>query len=261
MVWDIDPVIFSIGSFGLRYYPLMFILGITLGTMYAKKNFEKGGEDPKLVDTLQSYIIVGMIIGARLGHCLFYDPAYYLSHPLEILQIWKGGLASHGGFLGVTIAVYLFSKKIKAKSFLWIIEACCPAIVLTASLIRVGNFFNSEILGHPTDSIFGVVFKKVDTIARHPAQLYESIAYLILAIILHFLWNKFSLTKKWREGQHLGLVFMTTFSARFLLEFFKINQSSFEDGMLLNMGQLLSIPFILAGAYLFFVFGKKSIST
>ena len=139
MHWNVDPIIFSIGGFGLRYYPLMFILGISLGYMYVRKRLEKNGMTKEHAESMQNYIIAGMIIGARLGHCLFYDPEYYLSNPLEILQVWKGGLASHGGFVGVLIAIYLFSKKWKEKPYFWFIESILPVTVMTAGFIRLGN--------------------------------------------------------------------------------------------------------------------------
>ncbi len=253
MNWNVDPIIFSIGGFGLRYYPLMFIIGISLGYIYVKKRLEQNGMTKEHAESMQNFIIAGMIIGARLGHCLFYDPVHYLSNPLEILQVWKGGLASHGGFLGVLFAIYLFSKKWKEKSYFWFIESILPPTVMTAGFIRLGNLFNSEILGKTTDVPWAFIFERVDGLPRHPAQLYESIAFFIIAFFLHLLWKKNVELGKWHLGKGLGLTFMLTFSARFMIEFLKIEQSAFEKGMILNMGQILSIPFILIGAYLFFV--------
>jgi len=257
MHWNVDPIIFSIGGFGLRYYPLMFILGISLGYMYVRKRLEKNGMTKEHAESMQNYIIAGMIIGARLGHCLFYDPEYYLSNPLEIIKVWKGGLASHGGFLGVLFAIYLFSRKWREKPYFWFIESILPPTVMTAGFIRLGNLFNSEILGKVTDVPWAFTFTGENTpvphLPRHPAQLYESIAFFSIAFLLHILWKRNVETGKWHLGKGLGLTFILTFSARFLIEFLKIEQSDFEKGMILNMGQILSIPFVLVGAYLFFV--------
>ncbi len=253
MHWNVDPVIFNIFGFGLRYYPLMFITGITLGYLYVKKRLELNGMGKEHAESMQNFIIAGMIIGARLGHCLFYEPEYYLSNPVEILKVWKGGLASHGGFLGVLFAIYLFSNKWKGKSYFWFIESILPPTVMTAGFIRLGNLFNSEILGVTTDVPWAFIFDRVDPLPRHPAQLYESIAFFSIAFLLHLLWKKNVEPGKWHLGKGLGITFILTFSARFLIEFLKIEQSAFEKGMILNMGQILSIPFILIGAYLFFV--------
>jgi len=250
MVWNVDPEIVNIGGFGLRYYSLMFIIAIVLGTEYVKKRFLANKLTTAQLDSLQTHVIVGMIIGARLGHCLFYDPAYYLAHPLEILQVWKGGLASHGGFAGVIFAVFLFSRKWANKSFMWFVETIVPSAVLAAGLIRIGNLFNSEILGKKTDVAWGFIFQRVDSFTRHPAQLYEAISFFMIAFFFHFLWKKNFETKKWSPGVGLGLAFIFPFSARFLIEFFKIEQVNFEKGMILNMGQILSIPFIFIGLYL-----------
>lgn len=251
MIWDVSPAIFTIGSFELRYYPLCFIIGFTLGQKYITPRFQKIGLSKVEVDSMVMHMLIGTIIGARLGHCLFYEPEYYLSNPLEILKVWRGGLASHGGFAGTILATYIFARKWRTKvSFLWLFDMMLPPVMLTACLIRIGNFFNSEILGKITDVPWAIIFQRVDPNPRHPAQLYESLGYLIIAGILYYATNYIAKKRSWVPGQALGLGFILSFSFRFFIEFFKTEQVAFERGMSLNMGQWLSIPFVLIGIYL-----------
>lgn len=198
------------------------------------------------------YMILGTVLGARLGHCLFYNPVYYLSHPLEILMVWKGGLASHGAAIGILTALYLFIKKKKEYSYLWLMDRIVITVALGGFFIRMGNLFNSEILGKQTDVPWAFVFTYVDNVPRHPAQLYEAIAYLIIFISLLIYY--FRTDAKFKEGMIFGMFLISVFTFRFLVEFIKEDQTYFEQGMVLNMGQLLSIPFILLG--LFFVLRK-----
>jgi prolipoprotein diacylglyceryl transferase len=194
-------------------------------------------------------MILGTVIGARLGHCLFYSPGYYLSNPLEILMVWKGGLASHGATIGILIALYLYTKK-KKENILWLLDRIVIVTAIGGASVRFGNLFNSEIIGKATDVPWAFIFTSVDDIPRHPAQLYESIAYIILFFILLFLY-----IKKWKQlnrGFLFGLFLILLFSSRFFIEFYKENQSGFEAGMLLNMGQVLSIPFIITGVIFIF---------
>jgi len=190
-------------------------------------------------------MIFGTVIGARLGHCLFYNPVYYLSNPIEIFKVWEGGLASHGAAIGILVAVYLFSKKKKKYPFLWIIDRIVIVVALAGTFIRLGNLFNSEIIGKPTDVSWAFIFTAIDDLPRHPTQLYESIAYLIIFLILLFIYYKGF--EKNRSGLLFGLFLVLVFTFRFFVEFLKENQSGFEAGMTLNMGQLLSIPFVLIG--------------
>jgi prolipoprotein diacylglyceryl transferase len=199
------------------------------------------------------YMILGTVLGARLGHCLFYNPVYYLSHPLEILMVWKGGLASHGAAIGILTALYLFVKKKKEYSYLWLMDRIVITVALGGFFIRMGNLFNSEILGKQTDVPWAFVFTYVDNVPRHPAQLYEAIAYLIIFISLLIYY--FRTDAKFKEGMIFGMFLISVFTFRFLVEFIKEDQTYFEQGMVLNMGQLLSIPFILLG--LFFVLRKN----
>jgi phosphatidylglycerol---prolipoprotein diacylglyceryl transferase len=250
MIWNVDPVLLRIGFFELRYYSLMFILGFFLMTAYVKTIFKKNGRDPELVSTLTSYIIVGMLIGARLGHCLFYEPEYYLAHPLEILKVWEGGLASHGGYLGVMISVYAFIKKNPTIKFLWLTDVLAGPCLFVGGLIRIGNFFNSEIFGGPTNLPWAVVFERVDMIPRHPAQLYESLGYFSVAAFLIFMER--SKNGKWPQGSFLALSFILSFTFRFFIEFIKDEQSELVLTDAINMGQWLSLAFVVGGLILLF---------
>jgi phosphatidylglycerol:prolipoprotein diacylglycerol transferase len=255
--WNVSPDIFSIGPIIIRWYGLLFALSFVIGyqIMTVIYNKEKRSEDE--LNDLIWYMILGTVLGARLGHCLFYNPSYYLSHPLEILQIWKGGLASHGAGIGILIAIYFYNKKYKAVTFLGLMDRIVITVALAGFLIRMGNLFNSEIIGKPTNSNWGFVFVSVDSIPRHPAQLYEAVAYLLIFIFIYtlFFWKH----GKLKNGFVFGLFLVLVFSFRFFVEFLKENQSYFEEKMILNMGQLLSIPFILFGIYLVFRKNKKII--
>ena len=251
-VWDVSPEIFRLGAFGPRYYGLLFGLGFFVGYRLMRKMVLAEGYSEEELQSLLTYMVVGTIVGARLGHCLFYEPAYYLSNPIEILKIWKGGLASHGGSIGVLLACYLFKRKNPQHSYLWLADRLSIGTAFTAGCIRLGNFFNSEILGKETDVPWGIVFKRVDDVVRHPAMLYESAAYFLLFIVIYGLYLK------WREntpqGRILGILLVWVFTARILIENFKENQVAFEQDMAFNMGQLLSIPFIIIG--ILFITGK-----
>ncbi|PRD48607.1 prolipoprotein diacylglyceryl transferase [Sphingobacterium haloxyli] len=257
--WNIDPVIFEIGSFGLRYYALCFLAAFVVSYILMLKIFKKEGKTQELLDQLSIYIFLGTLIGARLGHCLFYEFDYYSKHPLEMILPFRmvngsfeltgfQGLASHGGAIGILIALWLFSRKTKTE-FTWIADRLVVVVPLAGAFVRLGNFFNSEIIGLPTSMPWGVVFEKVDSVARHPAQLYEAIAYVIIFVIL---WTMYQKNAKPKAGYLFGIFLVLLFGARFALEFFKENQEAFEEGMQFNMGQLLSIPFMIAGLYLIF---------
>jgi len=256
LYWNIDPVIVMItDSFPLKYYGALFAAGLLLG-YYIVRNIYKKEEVPSdNLDSLLVYVVVGTILGARLGHCLFYEPEYFFKHPIEILLpiqkiggVYKfvgfQGLASHGGTIGVLIAIILYCKKYNVN-FLWLLDRMAIGVPVTAAFIRLGNFMNSEIYGKPTNGNWGVVFQRDDLIPRHPTQLYEAFSYLLIFGILFWMY------KSERIKQASGLLFGTflalLFLARFLIEFFKENQESFENNMLINMGQILSIPFILIG--------------
>lgn len=203
------------------------------------------------------YMILGTVIGARLGHCLFYNPDYYLSNPFEIVKVWKGGLASHGAAIGIFTALYLYSKKKKNQSFLWVSDRVAITVAIAGFFIRLGNLFNSEIVGHPTDAAWGFIFTSVDNVPRHPTQLYESFFYLLSFVIIFLQYKKYD--GKFKDGYLFGIFLILIFGFRFFVEFFKENQTYFEAGMILNMGQLLSIPLVIAGVYLVFKAKKKEL--
>ena len=255
IVWEGSPTIFSLGSFELRWYSLMFALSFYLGHRIMKKVYLEHGRSEDLLDPLLWHLAIGTIVGARLGHCLLYEPEYYLSNPLEILFVWKGGLASHGGAVGVFIAVILYCRKYK-ESYIWLLDQLSIPIVLSASFIRLGNFFNSEILGHQTDVPWAIVFKRIDSIPRHPAQLYEALAYFSIFMILKVFTMKAE--SKIVQGRMFGFLLSSVFTVRVLIEFVKIRQEAYDTTFVLNTGQLLSIPFIFIGLYLYLFFKTKA---
>lgn len=243
--WSIDPVLLALGSVEIRWYSLLFAAAFILGSYWGNWVFKKEKKPIEELDKLVIYLIAGTVIGARLGHCLFYDPIYYLSNPLEILKTWKGGLASHGAGIGIIASIYLYSRSRKDQSFFWVFDRTAIVIAFAGVLIRTGNFFNSEIIGKATGANWGVIFEKRDFIPRHPAQLYEAFSYLVIGAILLALYLKRKKTGS--NGLLTGLGLIMIFAARFTIEFFKENQSSFEQELSLNMGQFLSIPMIILG--------------
>jgi phosphatidylglycerol:prolipoprotein diacylglycerol transferase len=253
-VWNTSPEIFRLGLFRLRWYGLFFAGGFLAGYKIMAQFYRRGGHPVENLSNLFVYLLVGTIIGARLGHVLLYQPDYYLARPWEILMIWEGGLASHGGFAGVVIAVYLYQKKYREMSFLELADRLAISAFLAAALIRVGNFFNSEILGAPSNLPWAVVFARIDNLPRHPAMLYEAGAYLLIFCLLYLAYWKTSIIQ--RPGRVLGVSLVAGFLARFLIEFVKENQAPFEREMVLNMGQLLSIPFVVAGMLLIYLSWK-----
>lgn len=249
MVWDADPTIFTFGNGqGPRYYGLMFALAFLVGYSLMRRVFARVGIKEEVLSSLLYHVIFGTIIGARLGHCLFYEPEKYLSKPWEMLFIWQGGLASHGGTIGVCLAVWLFHRNNRDISYMWLADMMAPAIAFGAACIRTGNFFNSEILGKPSTVPWALIFKRVDMIPRHPAMLYEALCYLTLFVILQ--WRYSTLKDRIKPGSQIGIMFIWIFAWRVVLELFKENQVSFENGMAMNMGQLLSFPFVALGIYL-----------
>jgi prolipoprotein diacylglyceryl transferase len=246
--WNASPEIFSLGPLHLRWYGLMFLLGFSLGYRGMKRICEREGLPTEALDSLLVHLVLGTTLGARLGHCLFYDPVFYLSNPLEIIKIWEGGLASHGGVLGVLIATWIFLRKNPSFQLMWLYDRLVIFTVMTGGFIRIGNLMNSEIIGRPTFSNWGVVFERVDQLPRHPAMLYESIWYFLIFALAYSLYKKFE--AKTPSGLIFGFVTAAVFFGRFVIEFVKENQSSFENQMTLNMGQILSLPFIAAGIYL-----------
>jgi phosphatidylglycerol:prolipoprotein diacylglycerol transferase len=257
IIWDPNDALIDLGFFALRYYSLFFLLAFVSSYVVVKRQFIKYKLDVTLMDSLTIYVVLGTLIGARLGHCLFYDFAYYSKHPLEIILPFTfspafhitgfQGLASHGGGIGIMVSLILFSRKFKIK--LWfLLDQIALVVPLAGAFIRLGNLMNSEIIGKPTTADWAFVFLKEDNIPRHPAQLYESIAYFLIFGLVYLLITKFPRP----SGFYFGLVIFLIFCFRLGIEFIKEDQSAFEAGMWLNMGQLLSIPFILAGLFIMY---------
>ena len=250
ITWNADPVLFHLGSLEVRWYGLMFAIGFLVGYKIVEKMFRHEGAPEKWLGLLLLWLGAGTIIGARLGHVFFYEWDVYSQNPLHILYIWEGGLASHGGAIGIIVCVILFSLITTKKSPLWTFDRIVVPTALVGALIRLGNLFNSEIYGHPTDLPWGFIYERGSEFpgqACHPTQLYEAICYFALFGLLMWMYWKRNL------GERPGMLFSTfltgIFGTRFLIEFVKNPQVEFEQDMLLNMGQLLSIPFILAGIF------------
>lgn len=226
----------------------MFLIAFSFGYWYVKSEAKRRKLPLEPLDTLLNYIIVLTIVGARLYHCFVYEPDYYLDNLSEILKVWHGGLASHGGIIGLILAIIIFLRKHKEYKLDFFLDYIAVVSAFGGGLIRIGNFFNSEIIGKATGSDYGVIFSKVDNVARHPAQLYEAVLYLSIFVLTHFILK----TKKLKEGQVFAVSLILVMVGRMILETFKENQVAFEGGMLLNLGQLSSIPFILFAVYYFF---------
>ncbi|MEA3504125.1 MAG: prolipoprotein diacylglyceryl transferase [Bacteroidota bacterium] len=244
--WNINPEIFHLGSLSVRWYGLLFASAFAVGYVIMQKMFEKEGFSIALLDKLSTYMLIATVIGARLGHVLFYQPEYYFAHPWEILKIWHGGLASHGAGIGIVFALWLFSRN-TGKKFLWIMDRIGIVVALAGGFIRTGNLINSEIYGAPTDVPWAFIFENSDRylLPRHPTQIYEALGYLAIFIVLIVTYYKKN--GKPQQGLLFSWFLILLFGLRFVVEFFKADQVAFEQGMLLNMGQLLSIPFVLAG--------------
>ena len=253
--WSVSPEIFHIGPFSIRWYGFLFALAFVAGYFIMGWIYNLEGRKKSEVEQLAVYVIFGTVIGARLGHCLFYNPEFYLSNPIEIFKVWEGGLASHGAAIGIIIALYLYAKKQKDISLLWILDRVVIVTALGGAFIRLGNLFNSEIIGKTAEVPWAFIFTAVDGLPRHPTQLYESIAYFLIFLILLIIYYKKK--KDLNNGFLFGMFLVLVFTFRFFVEFVKENQSSFEAGMTLNMGQILSIPFVLIG----FLFILRSIKT
>ncbi len=256
IVWNVSPDIFTlsksipvIGGFSLRWYGLLFALGFVAGYLIILKIFKKEKVSEKETDILFTYMFVFTLVGARLGHVFFYEPHYFLAHPLQILEVWHGGLASHGAALGILLGLYIFSRT-QHRSYIWTLDRMAIVVPLAGFFIRMGNLMNSEIIGKATTLPWGFVFKRAfepqyATGAHHPTQIYEALAYLLIFFFLYrYYWHH---TENLKPGKLFGYFMLLIFSARFLIEFLKEPQEPWEQHMLLDMGQLLSIPLILLG--------------
>lgn len=262
VTWDVDPNLISlenvpiIGELTIRYYGVLFAAAFVFGYLLFMRIFKTEGISIEVLDRLTLYMVIGTVVGARLGHVFFYQSDYYLSHPHEILYIWHGGLASHGAAIGILIALYLFVRKEK-KPYIWILDRMSIAVALAGFFIRMGNLMNSEIYGVQTDLPWGFVFvRNNEILPKHPTQIYEALAYLAIFFVLYRLY--FKNKGKFRPGLLFSLFMILVFTARFLIEFIKEVQVPFEQGMALNMGQWLSLPFIILGVVLLYRTKKRS---
>lgn len=263
ITWDFDPVLFTLFGHPIVWYGLLFALGlIILGPWIEKKMWEHEKLDSKWFESLAVYVFVGTIVGARLGHVLFYDPAYYLANPAKIFVTWEGGLASHGGTIGIIIACWLYSRRVTRKSILWVLDRLAVPTGIVAAMIRLGNLTNSEIFGRPTTLPWGFRFIRSEEYRHlvpnmdmgcHPTQIYETLCYLAVFALCMWLYWKRDAARRY-SGLIVGVFLTGIFLSRFIIERIKIVQEPWElkliESVGLNMGQLLSIPFVLAGIWL-----------
>lgn len=259
IVWNVDPEIVTLGPVVLRWYGIMWAIGFLVGYSIEEKVYNRERMPEENMEKLFLYMLIGTVIGARLGHCFFYDWEYYSRHLTEVLCVWKGGLSSHGGACGILLALYIFSRKVAHKSYMWVMDRIVLAVAICGACIRFGNLMNHEIYGHPSDVPWAFQFitnihawqngaDPIYSLPSHPTQIYEMLYCLITFAVVMFLYWKTNARKF--EGFIFGVFLIGIFLTRFLLEFIKNNQESFEDAMALNMGQLLSVPLILWGIYL-----------
>lgn len=260
IVWNADPVLLSLGPLQVRWYGLAFALGFFIGYKIMERMFRHEGAPEKWLGTLLAYLVVGTVVGARLGHCFFYEPQYYMAHPVEILKIWEGGLASHGGTIALIIAMFIFAWVVAKKPASWIFDKVVIPIALTGALIRLGNLMNSEIYGGETSLPWGFVFVRAgETVPKHPTAIYESLCYFALfALLMWMYWKKNAEERPWLIT---GIFFIGIFLPRFIIEYVKNVQVGWEKEMIaqygINMGQALSIPFIILGIVLVIIAMSK----
>ena len=254
VIWEVNPEIFHIGSFSVRWYGLFFALGFLIGMQIMSSIFKKERKPIADTDTLLIYMVVATILGARIGHFLFYEPEVLLHNPLTVITPPFAGLASHGALVGILLGLWLYSRrkesKLSGQTFLWVTDRIAIVVALAGACIRFGNLMNSEIVGRPTDVPWAFVFmnnSEYAKIPRHPAQLYESLSCLVLFFVLLWFWNRHK--EQTPPGSMLGIFLIWVFGLRFFYEYLKENQVAFENNLALNVGQLLSIPTVLLGIY------------
>lgn len=256
IVWDVSPILFSLGSVEIRYYGLAWALTFAVGMLMFYYFVKNDGYKPKVFDSVFWYGVLSTIIGARLGHCLFYDPIYYLSHPWEMLYVWQGGLASHGAAIGLLIGLWMFSKKNRLP-YMWSLDRIMLPVTIGGSMVRFGNLMNSEIYGVETDLPWGFIFANVgEVVPKHPTQLYEALCYLITFFVLAWLFYRKDMGRK-RPGLIFGIGLIGVFLSRFFIEYVKNPQVDFEQSMGLLMGQWLSIPFIILAVWVIYTAYRK----
>jgi len=247
LVWNVNPVLVQLGPLGIRWYGVLFAAGLLAAYEAGWRIFQRDGMPRAEVDRLFGYVTIGTIVGARLGHTLLYEPGFYLTHPLNILYIWRGGLASHGGAVGIILAVWWFARR-TGRPMLWLLDRVSLVAPIAAASIRLGNLFNSEIVGKPSEVPWAFIFERVDQRPRHPAQLYEALGYVVIGLILWLAYRRASLPLQ--NGRLVGAALVLIFSFRFAIEFLKEPQVAAEAGMLFDLGQLLSVPLVVVGAIL-----------
>lgn len=271
ITWDVSPDIFNFFGRDVRWYGLCWGLAILTTTWVIQHIFKYEKHPEKWFDSIFIYVVAGLIIGARLGHCLFYDPVFYLTHPLELIKVWEGGLASHGGAIGMTIGIWLYSRRVTKKSMLWAMDRLAVGVPIGAALIRIGNLMNSEVYGKPTDLPWGFNFVRdrswylpidqggAGELPCHPTQIYEALIYLVVFGVVLYLFYKTN--SKQKVGLILGVELIIIFVARFFIEYLKFVQEPFELKMRasigMDMGQILSLPFIIWGIWLIYNASKE----
>lgn len=250
ITWNVDPELIKIGVFHIRWYGLLFATGFLIGYYLIYRVYKNEGLPEQQAEQLLIYMMVAVIIGARLGHVFFYQWDYYSQHPEEIVMVWKGGLASHGAAIAILIALWVYSRRVVKKPMIWIYDRAAASVAIGAAFVRLGNLMNSEIVGKPTTEVpWAFIFTKVDQQPRHPVQLYECFSYIAICLLLsHMYWKT---NAKDKPGLLMGTLLVTLFGARFFIEIFKKSQGGFEKylGDFLTTGQWLSIPFVLIGLY------------
>ena len=258
--WNVDPEAFSIGPLTLRWYGILWGCAFFASYHTFKELLKYDKVDEEFAWHILTYMILGTVIGARIGHCFFYDPKYFLQHPLEIIATWNGGLSSHGGACGILIALFLFARKIK-KPYIWVLDRVVIVVGVAGFFIRTGNLMNSEIYGHVTTLPWGFIFERNrEILPKHPTQIYEALYYALTYVVLRFLYRKCENNP--RPYLIFGLFLIMVFGFRFCVEFIKNPQEDFERDMMFNMGQMLSVPFIITGIIsLIFSLWKEEIET
>ena len=251
VTWDVNPALLHIGSFEIRYYGLLWAIALGISAYIFHNIMQREGLSEKTFDSIFWFGVISTVVGARLGHCLFYDPGYYLTHPIEILDIRQGGLASHGAAFGLLLGLWLFSRKNKMP-YIWSLDRISIAVAISGVAVRLGNLMNSEIYGTVTSLPWGFIFvRDGETLPKHPTQIYEALCYLATFGLLCWLYYAKDMARR-RPGILFGIGLIGIFLTRFFIEFIKTEQEAFEQGWLLDMGQWLSIPFILLGIYMIY---------
>jgi phosphatidylglycerol---prolipoprotein diacylglyceryl transferase len=264
IVWNPSPEIFSIGSFSIRWYGLLFAMGFFVAYMVLYHIFNREKIPIKMLDRLTVYVFIATVVGARLGHVFFYDWDYYRDHLGEIFLVWEGGLASHGAGIAIILALIIYIRQYKVNMW-WLFDRVAVVIPMVAAFVRLGNLMNSEIYGVPTRLSWGFIFHRggetladgtvLNFVPCHPTQLYEAVSYILISVVLYVLWRK-NITNI-KPGLSVGIFLVGMFTARFLIEFLKIPQEKFNNTTLLDMGQWLSIPFVLLGTF-FIIYSFKT---